>query len=396
MIQLMDIEAIQGKLHDYGIDGWLIYDHQGANRFALQLLNLPAKSMTTRRIFYFIPASGEPTKIVHKIEAHSLDHMPGQTLLYTSWVDLEKVLFQALQGHHVIAMEYSPKNANPAVSVVDGGTLELVASLQKKMVSSDNLLQHFTSVLTEWQIQSHKAAAGILDQIICTVWDMIARRLKQNKKITDYDVQQFILSEFTANNCITEQGPICAINACSSEPHYTAKKEQAITIEPGDFILLDLWCKLDEPHSVYADVTQVAVAAAQPSAEQKEIFLIVRKAQQIAFEFIQEKLSQNQPVFGYQVDDVCRAFITQKGYGPYFLHRTGHNIDTHVHGAGANLDNLEISDHRQLLPSTCFSIEPGVYLPHKFGVRLEVDVVITASKQLEITCSQLEDIPCLM
>lgn len=392
----MEIKEIQKRLIEHGLDGWLLYDSHASNRFMHELLRLSPHLVMTRRVFYWIPASGEPVKILHRIEFDCLDNYLGTTLLYTSWNDLESQLAAVIGKMKRIAMEYSPKNANPYVSVVDAGTVELVRSLGPEVVSSDDLLQHFTSVLTEEQLVTHKAAASVLEQTIDNVWEMIADRLRLGKRITDYDVQRFILSEFTAKKCITEEGPICAVNAASSHPHYRASKERAIEIQKGDWILVDLWCKQDSPYAVYADITRVAVAASGATPKQQEIFSVVRHAQKKALEFVQQRFASNKIVQGYEVDNVCRQFIKDKGYGEFFLHRTGHNIDTQVHGAGAHLDNLETSDTRKLLPGTCFSIEPGIYLPDEFGVRLEHDVVINHSKEIEITGGIVESIACLV
>lgn len=396
IIRLMDIGEIQKRLVEHEIDGWLLYDNHASNRFARELLHLPEQIIVTRRLFYWIPATGQPVKLLHKIEAESLDNYPGEKKLYISWSDLETKLSEILRNKGRVAMEYSPKNANPYVSVVDAGTVELIRGFGVEVVSSDDLLQHFTSVLTSEQIGMHQVAARVLEETIANVWEMLADRLRLGKKITDYDVQRFIQSEFTAKKCITEEGPICSVNLWSALPHHIATKEFPVEIQKGDYVLVDLWCKQDLPHAIYADITRVAVALPEPTPKQQQLFTIVKSAQELAFRFVQQRFANQEKVRGYEVDDVCRRYITEQGYGPNFLHRTGHNIDTQVHGAGAHLDNLETSDHRKILPGTCFSIEPGIYLEGEFGIRLEHDVVIKHNGEVEMTGGKVESIACLV
>lgn len=390
------IPEIQRRLAEQKIDGWLLYDNHGSNAIAMELLEIPSSVVLTRRFFYWIPKAGEPIAITHTIEAHSLDMLPGQKRLYLSWLELEKELKKILKGVKRIAMEYSPRNLNPYVSAVDAGTMEMVREFVDDVVSSQDLLQHFTSVLDEAKIALHKEAAHVLITVADKAFEHIAERIQKGKQITEYDVQQFIQSEFLAHGCITEGGPICAVNEHSALPHYMASKESAKTIGEGDFILIDLWCKRDLPHAVYADITRVAVAASEPTPRQQQIFEIVQTAQERAFEFVRAKMHAGEVICGYEVDDVARSYITEQGYGPYFTHRLGHNIDTHVHGTGAHLDNLETSDQRQILPGTCFSIEPGIYLPDEFGVRLEYDVIVYSDSHVEISGGVEKRIHCLL
>ncbi len=392
----MEIREIQSRLIEHEIDGWLLYDNHASNRFARELLNIPPHLVITRRFFYWIPAKGEPRKLVHLIESDSLNFLPGVQQLYLSWAQLEQELKLLLGDAKRVAMEYSSMGANPYISVVDAGTIEMVQALNVEVVSSDDLLQHFTSVLTESQIESHLRAASVLEETIANVWEIIAQRLKEGKRITEYDVQNFIVSEFTAQKCITEDGPTCAVNGNSACPHYMATKQSALEIQIGDFILIDLWCKLDVPHSIYADITRVAVASSEPTPRQQEIFEVVKEAQTKAYEFIFARFAAGEKVRGYEVDDVCRNYIEERGFGDKFIHRTGHNIDTNVHGVGANLDNLETSDRRKILPCTCFSIEPGIYLSGEFGVRLEHDVLVRADRTVQITGGKEENIYCLL
>jgi Xaa-Pro dipeptidase len=293
-------------------------------------------------------------------------------------------------------MEYSPRNAIPYISKVDAGTVDLVRSFGIEVVSSADLLQVFTSEWSEDQFHLHLEAAEVLDDTVSKAWDLIAYSLASNRPISEYDVQQFILTEFSQQNCLCEDPPICAVNAHSADPHYTPNAHNSTPIKPNDFILIDLWCKKKAPRAVYADITRVGVAAAQATAKQQHIFEIVRDARDAAMEFIESRLKQGIPVRGWEVDHVCRMMIQTAGYGEFFTHRTGHNIGEKDHGDGANIDNFETKDTRLLLPKTCFSIEPGIYLPEEFGVRLEHDVYIEADgRSVKVTGGLPTEIFCL-
>ncbi len=390
------IADIQRLLAEQKVDGWLLYDYHGSNRFARQILSIPAHQVLTRPFFYWIPREGTPHKIVHHIEADSLSHLPGTTLLYLSRTELEKKLSELLSGVKSLLMEYSPRALNPNTSVVDAGSVEMVREMGVEVRSSADLLQQFTSVLTEEQIQTHLEAARVLIATVAKAWDLIVECLRHDQIITEYEVQQWILSEFAAQKCLTEEGPICAVNVHTAQPHYSATRESALRITQGDFILIDLWCKRDLPDAIYADITRVGVAAAEPTPRQQQIFDIVKNAQQKGIDFVRSKIAAKEQLRGSDVDDVCRQTIQEAGFGPYFTHRTGHNIDRQVHGAGANLDNLETRDHRPLLPNMCFSIEPGIYLPGEFGIRLESDLLILQGGSVQVTGGQEENIICLL
>ena len=390
------IEQIQGRLNENEIDGWLLYDNHGSNRFVRELLGIPSHLVITRRFFYWIPKQGEPCKILHRIESESLNALPGKRHLYLSWTELESVLKKVIGKSKKIIMEYSPRNANPNISVVDAGTLEVIEGFGIEVMSSADILQYYTSVLDEKQICSHLEAASVLETAFSRAWDLIADSLREGRRITEYDVQKFILSEFTAQNCITEDGPTCAVNGNSALPHYMATKHQSREINRGDFILIDMWCKKDDPHAIYADLTRVAVAAPEPTPRQEEIFKIVKGALVKAVDYIRSRVQKGEEVQGAEVDDVCRDHIKRAGYGEFFTHRTGHNIDANIHGAGVNLDNLETADYRKILPGMCFSVEPGIYLPDEFGIRIEYNLLIGRDRAVEITGGTEENIICLL
>lgn len=378
------LRQAQKDLNKNQIDGWLIVDFRRNNELACSFLEIPKERLLTRRFCYWIPKQGEPVKIIASLEAHTLDHLPGQQHTYRTWQEFEEWISKILKGSSKVAMEYSPRAAIPSISKIDAGTMELVRDCKVDVVPSAALLQTIT-VLSQKQLDSHLAAAEILDTTAANTWKWIAKSLSQNETITEYDVQQFILKEFTQAHCISEGTPICAVNENSANPHYSPEKTTAKTIQKGDFILIDLWCKQDHPDAIYADITRVAVAGTQATEKQEKIFSIVKNAQRSATEFVRHRFQENKPIMGFEVDRVCREVIEKSGYGSYFIHRTGHSIDTKDHGSGTNLDDFETHDTRQLLPGTCFSIEPGIYLPSEFGIRLEYDIYVHPNNQIQIT-----------
>ena len=379
------LKEVQHILAEQGIDGWLLADDHGHNTLAYTFLQIPLGKMTTRRFFYWIPQRGTPIKIIPKIEPYTLDHLPGEKRLYRSWQEMEKSLQDLLKGKQTVAMEYSPRHALPNVSKVDAGLVDLIRGFGVDVVSSANLLQKYTSVLTQEQILTHLKAAQILCDIVQATWDHIGTALDAGDPITEYTVQQFMLDQMAQRGCVTADPPICAANAHSADPHYAPTQSGASLLHKGDYILLDLWCKLDQPYAIYADITRVGVIKGTPTHKQQEIFSIVKSARDSATEFVKKRFTEKQPVMGWEVDQVCRDVIEKAGYAEFFIHRTGHNIGSEVHGSGANIDNFETHDTRPILPGTCFSIEPGIYLPGEFGVRLEYDICIHPDGRPEVT-----------
>lgn len=388
------LKEVQATLKEQEIEGWLLYDFQHSNPLAHTFLSIPSDKLLSRRFFYWIPKQGDPIKIVPLIEPYTLDHLPGIKWFYRGWQELESLLFSLAIENGKIAMEYSPYNALPNISKVDAGTVELMRKTGAEIVSSANLLQRYTSVWSAEQRASHFAAAKILEEIVDRTWAFIEQSLQKQIPINESHVQHFMLQAMHEAGCLTDKPPICAANVHSSDPHYSVSLLHALPICAGDFILLDLWCKQNHPHAVYADITRVGVAAKEPSAQQNEIFSYVKEARDRATFFIKERYQNHQPIQGWEADQVCRDVIQENGYGEYFIHRTGHNIGEEVHGPGANLDNLETHDYRQLLPGTGFSVEPGIYL-QQFGVRLEYDIYLDPNGTVHITGGIQEEIVCL-
>jgi Xaa-Pro dipeptidase len=369
----MDLKAIQAALHERNIDAWLFYDHHHRDPIAYKVLGIPESLMVTRRWFYVIPREGEPVKLVHRIEAGHLDSLPGSKRQYSSWRELWDNLQAMLVRFRTVAMQYSPNNVIPYIGLVDAGTVELVRSFGKEIVSSGDLVARFEAAWTEEQIASHFAARDSIDAIIPEAFKEIGRRARDGS-VTEYEIQQWFARAFERENIITEDLPMVAVNANSGNPHYEPKAEGSAQIKPGDFVLLDVWGKKNTPGAVYYDITWTGVIGT-PNDRQIEIFNVVTGARDAGVKKVQEAYAGKRRIAGWEVDQATREFITTAGYGEFFVHRTGHSIGEHVHGNGANMDNLETKDEREIIPNTCFSVEPGIYLP-EFGVRSEVNVLI--------------------
>jgi Xaa-Pro dipeptidase len=389
------ITQAQKYLKERGLDGWLLYDFHGNNELARYFLGLSKEGMTTRRFFYWIPAQGEPIKIVHAIEAHVLDEWEGKKLIYSSWQSLEEEVGRVLAGARRIAMEYSPRNAIPYVSKVDAGTVDLIRSFGVEVMSSGDFLPHFTAVLTEDQGQSQVRAAAACEKIVNRAWKWIFDHLEKGAAICEYDVQQRILEDFAHFELVTNHPPIVAVNAHSADPHYEPLKANSSPIRKGDFILIDLWAKEKGAKAVFGDLTRVAVAANVATARQREVFSVVRRAQKAAIDLVRSRLGRGERIEGWEVDDAARSVISNAGFGKFFIHRTGHSIEIELHGSGTHMDNLEMHDVRPILPGTCFSVEPGIYLPGEFGVRLESDVYVHLDGGMEVTGGEQDEIVLL-
>ena len=379
------IQQIQEALQQEKIDGWLFYNFRGSNVFATRIINLPAHIMQTRRYFYFIPASGTPQKLLHNIEQWNLDLIPGDKTLYVSWQSLREGVKKIVGGAKKIAMEYSPMNNIPYVSNVDAGTMELVRAVGLEVVSSANLVSRFESTWDDEQAGDNMMTAKHLRQIVDLTFGFIKQRINAGTPTTEYDVQQFMLSEFRTRGLMTESDPNCSVNANSANPHYEPTKEIHSPLHKGDFVLLDLWAKKDKPRSVYGDITWTGYIGETVPEEYTKVFDVVKGGRDAAIRFVQESFKTGKEICGYQVDDAARNYFKEKGYDQYFVHRTGHSIGEEIHGNGANIDNLETRDERRIIPETSFSIEPGIYLPDKFGVRSEIDMYITKSREAIVT-----------
>ena len=377
----MDLTAIQKALRERNIDAWLFYDHHHRDPIAYRVLGLPHGLMVTRRWFYLIPAKGEPTKLVHKIEAGHLDTLPGTKTLYSGWQELFDSMKGLLASHRDIAMQYSPNNLVFTISLVDAGTVDLIRGLGKNVVSSQDLVAQFEATMNDEQIATHFAARDIIDRLTAEAFQEIGRRVRKGGTY-EHEIQQWFMDEFQRENLVTDDPPIVAVNANSGNPHYEPSSKHPVPIREGDFVLLDVWAKQNTPGAVFYDITWTGVVG-KPTDRQREIFKVVSEGRDIGVKTVLDAISAGRPIAGWEVDRAVRAHIKKAGYGDYFIHRTGHSIGTEVHANGANMDDLEIHDERRILPNSCFSIEPGVYLP-EFGVRSEVNMLIR-SGSAEVT-----------
>jgi Xaa-Pro aminopeptidase len=381
----MELEAIQAALREAGHDGWLFYDHHHRDPIAEHILGLDEKAHITRRWYYFVPADGEPRKLVHRVEQGRLDSLPGSKGLYSSWLELAGGLEAMLMGATEIAMQYSPNNAIMYVSMVDAGTVEFLRGIGKQIVSSADLVSQFEAVLSEEQMTTHNIARGAIDRILEEGWKEMGRRLRppsgsrRHAALTESDLVQWLSKAMRREGLIWENGPNVSVNANSSDSHYEPTAEHCAPIREGDFVLIDIWGRLNETGSIFYDITWTGVVGREPTEREQQVFTTVREARDAAIAAVEAAFAEGRSIRGYEADDAARGVIYAAGFGTYFTHRTGHNIARELHGPGAHLDNLETHDERHLLPYTCFSVEPGIYLP-EFGVRSEVDMMTSDTK----------------
>ncbi len=371
----MQIDEIQKALRDEKLDGWLFFDHHERDPLAYRVLGLKLGRTVTRRWYYLIPANGEPRGIVHAIESGVLDGLPGTIRKYSSWKSQAEGLAQLLAGCRRIAMQYSPKCAIPYVSLVDAGTLELVRGTGVEVATSANLIQLFEARWSAEQLEMHLDAGRRVDRVRAAAFERIGSALRSGESITEWDVNRFIRDGFEKAGLVTDHGPIVGVNANMSDPHYEPLADSSQPIRKGDAVLIDMWAKLDRPHAVFYDITWTGYCGSQPPSAIQNVFEVVRDARKRAVARVQDAVSRKQTLHGFEVDDAARGYIRDQGFADFFIHRTGHSIGEEVHGTGANMDNLETHDERRVIPRTCFSIEPGVYLP-EFGIRSEVNVYV--------------------
>jgi len=373
----MELDLIQSTLRKSGLDGWLFYDHHRRDPIAYRVLKINPP-MCTRRWYYLIPAEGDPRKLIHRVERQNLAGLPGQEIQYSSWKEQHAGLKKILEGKRRIAMQYSPLNNIPYVGLVDAGTIELVKSLEVEVVSSADLVQLFEARWSAEALASHLEAGKVVHAAVRAGFAAIGDAVRSKKGTNEYDVQQEMRRVFDAAGVVTDEGPVAAVNRNSANPHYMPLREDSRPIGANDFVLLDVWGKMNKPGAVYFDITWTGFVGVEVPRRYAEVFEIVREARDGAVDLVQAAMKTGRTIHGYEVDDVAREIITRRGYGSYFVHRTGHSIGEDVHANGANIDNFETRDTRQIIPGICFSIEPGIYL-EEFGVRSEVNVFVEES-----------------
>ncbi len=370
----MDLAAIQSALRERKFDAWLFYDHHHRDPIAYGVLGLPETLMVTRRWFYLIPAQGDPAKLVHRIEAGHLDPLPGSKAEYSSWQELWENLKAMLAPYRTLAMQYSPNNLVPYIGLVDAGTIELIRSFGKEIASSGDLVARFEAALSDEQVRSHFEARDAIDAITAAAFQEIGGRVR-NGGTHEVEIQRWILEAFGRENLVTVDHPIVGVNAHSGDPHYEPRPDRSLPMREGDFVLLDIWGRKNRPGTVYYDITWTGFIGKAPTDRHREIFHIVRQARDAGIQTVKQAIGAGRKIGGWEVDKAARDFITSKGYARNFTHRTGHSIGTSIHANGANMDNLETKDEREIIPNTCFSIEPGLYFP-EFGVRSEINMMV--------------------
>jgi Xaa-Pro dipeptidase len=363
------------------LDGWLLYVLQNRNPVAERVLDLPLGQIRTRRAFYWIPASGTPARLEHAIECRTLAGMPGLRRTYLSYESLKQELGTLLAKAHRVVMETSPLGANPGLSLVDAGTVDLVRSLGVEVLSSENLAQILTARLDPEQLRSHFRAAEHLRHVTREVFECIGKALVEGRRVSEKDVQGWILSRFAAADLETDHSPIVAVGANSAKPHH-ASSDNAWVL-PGQVVLIDLWAKEKAAGSIFADQTWMAWTGNNLPEIVESHWRLVRNARRAVHNLVAARLALGREIRGWEADDAARNPIREAGLGERFIHRTGHSIDESVHGSGANLDNLETREERFLLPGTVMSVEPGIYL-QDYGLRSEYNLVIDLDGEVRV------------
>ncbi|QVL34452.1 M24 family metallopeptidase [Telmatocola sphagniphila] len=386
---MFDLSAVQAALQQMNLDGWLLYDFRGLNILAKRVVCLPENQMLSRRWFYYVPAKGTPQKLSHKIEPAALDQLPGDNHIYLRWQELEAGVKKILGNAKKIAMEYVAFNRNPYISRVDAGTIEIVKALGLEIVPSGDLIQLFEACWSDEQWEMHKQACVHTDSAYTVAANFIASEIRAKGFTTEIDVQTRIMKHFADNGLTTYSPPIVGEGPHSGDPHYSPSLDHNFKIEKGDFVLIDLWAKVNKPNAVYSDLTRTFFVGTEVPEKYTKVFKVVAAARDAGIQIVKDHFKKGIPLYGWQVDDATRKVIDDAGYGEYFCHRTGHSIGQEVHGNGAHMDNLETREERRVLPRTCFSIEPGIYRA-EFGVRSEINVYVDAKNEVHVTAGELQ------
>jgi Xaa-Pro dipeptidase len=392
---MLDIPAIQEALRSDGLDGWLLYDFHGSNPIAVRMAGLGGGGhMTTRRWYYLVPAEGQPRGLVHAIERHNLDQLPGEKLVYAGREQLDEALTRLLAGLDRVAMEYSPKCAIPYLSRVDAGTAEAVRARGVELVSSGDLVQRFEAAWGAAQLTLHRAASEALYRIKDRAFEAAAAALRTGPLLTEYALQQQMVGWFEEEGLVSDSPPVVAIGANAGNPHYLPTATVTRTIVADEILLLDLWGKRRDQGAVFADITWVGVTAARVPEAPAAAFAAIVEARDAAVTIVDEAARAGRDLRGWEVDRAARNVLEQAGYGRYILHRTGHSLGESVHGNGVHMDDYETHDDRRVLSGTGFTVEPGLYFDD-FGVRTEINVFRSADRA-EVTGPRQAEIVTLL
>ena len=371
----LSIPAVQAALQEEGLDGWLLYDFHGSNPIARRLAGLDNGAKTTRRWYYMIPATGDPRKLVHAIEPHNLDHVPGSKTIYSQRETLASGLKAVLGGVKRIAMEYSPGNNIPYISRVDAGTVEAVRQLGVDVASSGDLVQRFEAIWSDEALRTHRAASERLYRIKDRAFAMVREGRRAGRALTELDVQRAMLGWFEDEGLIADSAPVACAQENAGDPHYGPTEQKHRAIGDDEVLLLDLWGKLPEPGAVYADITWMGFTGQAAGDRYVQAFNAARDGRDAAVALVKDAAAKGRELRGFEVDRACRSVLEKAGFGPQFVHRTGHSLGTEVHGNGVHMDDFETHDERRLIPGTGFTIEPGVY-SKAFGVRTEINMFV--------------------
>ena len=376
-----DAQGFMGESADMSRGSWLIHDYRGSNPIFWQIVG-DNIGMVTRPCFLYVPAAGSPRLLVHHVDAGKFTESGLRVDVYRDRKSMVGALRGLLPLGEPVAMEYSPLCELPRVSKVDAGTVEMVNSLGAKIVSSGDLLQHVTQRWNAAQLVSHKRAAEKLGRMVQDAFSFVEQR--QRAGITEFQVAEFIRKQFGQQELVSPDGPVVAVNAHTSDPHYEPAPSGSSPIGPGDWLLIDLWAREQSEDGMYADITWVAYVGEHVPEKHLEVFQVAAIARDTAVKYLAESFKDGVTLQGYQVDRQARDYIARRGYGDYFTHRLGHSIGREVHSDGVNLDDFETHDTRSIVPGICFSVEPGIYLP-EFGVRTEINVYISEQGPLVTT-----------
>jgi Xaa-Pro dipeptidase len=387
----LPIEAVQRALKEEQLDGWLLYDFHGSNPIASRLAGLASSGkMATRRWYYLVPADGAPRGLVHAIERHNLDDLPGEKRAYAGREQLAEGLQDLLRGVKRVAMEYSARNAIPYVSRVDAGTIEAVRACGTDVVSSGDLAQRFEAVWTDATYATHVAASEALYRIKDRAFDFVRQRLASRGPLTEIEVQDAMLGWFREEGLIADEAPLVAAQENGGNPHYMPTRTAHRAIRPNELLLLDLWGKLSTPGAVFADITWMGFTGSRVPDEIQAAFTAIRDGRDAAIDLVESSVRDGRSLRGFEVDRACRAVIERAGFGAQFIHRTGHSLGEQVHGNGVHMDDYETHDDRRLLPGTGFTIEPGVYTD-RYGVRTEVNMFV-GEREARVTGPRQQEI----
>jgi Xaa-Pro dipeptidase len=381
---MFDPEPIHQALREFELDGWLLYDFRNSNVLARRVLGLDGEHAGSRRWACCLRHDGPPRKLVHRIESGALDRIPGETRVYLAWQEFEAGLAWLLEGLGTVATEYAQRAGNPYVSRIDAGTIELVRESVGQVVSSGDLVQRFEATWDQHQADMHFQAETITTSAFDMAWHAIAAATADGGRISETDVQQLIMDHYRKHQAVTYHPPIVARDSHSGNPHYETGTGSDTEIRQDDLVLIDQWCKLDQPRSVYSDLTRMGFVGTEVPESYADVFSIVARARDAAIQCVTDAFAQDRLLQGFEVDQACRDVIDAAGYGDAYIHRTGHSIGQEVHGNGANMDNLETHELRRVMSNTCFSIEPGIYLP-EFGIRSEVNVYVDDARTVHVT-----------